>query len=300
MKTRSRASRFCNPVNAAVESLEGRRLLSTINWTNRGVTSGANDDRFDDVFGSSAETARQVIDGAIDYWERSITDFNYGNGTNTFNLTVTMNTGSASFAANGGFNQTVSGKPSARWLSIARGNVDGDPNSSNGWFLDTTPLDSSEFRGNIVNAYVGNPGTAVGTDMLTPALHELGHAMGLVSNTTMNALSTNTGQADAQGAGANFWRFDGPNVRTLMTAYDSGGAGGSGSNANGAQHFAPAGAQFSVNGNTYFGAVDLMNAFYTTRAIPSWNDVMMLHDAYGYSVQDVEALGTFYNMLLSD
>src|SRR5215211_6655419 len=87
---RSRRTRPC-----VIEMLETRRLLSTINWVNRGLAS----DRFGEVFGASANVARAVVDEAIARWQRVITDFNYSNGTNTYSLTVAM---SATSIGNGG------------------------------------------------------------------------------------------------------------------------------------------------------------------------------------------------------
>ena len=61
-------------------------LMSVINWVNRGDAS----DRFADVFGANANAARAVADAAIDQWERTIVDFNYPDGGNTFELTLSM------------------------------------------------------------------------------------------------------------------------------------------------------------------------------------------------------------------
>src|SRR5687768_5073300 len=60
----------------AAEALEGRVLLSTLTWANRNTFNGANDNRFDDVFGVNAAAAQGVVDAALDYWERVIVDFN--------------------------------------------------------------------------------------------------------------------------------------------------------------------------------------------------------------------------------
>src|SRR5687767_7677500 len=53
------------------EALEERRLLSTINWVNRGDGT----DNFDTTSGTNDDLARAVVNAALDAWERLITDF---------------------------------------------------------------------------------------------------------------------------------------------------------------------------------------------------------------------------------
>ena len=77
-KTRSERPYGCQ---LGFEPLEERQLLS-ISWTNRGVTTGDDNDRFDLVFGDKAAAARNVVEASIDFWERSINSFNYGDGGN--------------------------------------------------------------------------------------------------------------------------------------------------------------------------------------------------------------------------
>ena len=75
-----------------LESLEDRLVPSTITWTNRGVTTGDNNDRFNDVFGSNAEPARRVIDAAITSWTRVVTNFNQPSGGNNIDVNISMAT----------------------------------------------------------------------------------------------------------------------------------------------------------------------------------------------------------------
>ncbi len=58
------------------EALEDRTMLSTIIWTNKGVTSGPNSDNFNQVFGNLATQARNVIAADIADWQRVISNFN--------------------------------------------------------------------------------------------------------------------------------------------------------------------------------------------------------------------------------
>src|SRR5262249_45748841 len=59
-----------------LEALEDRVVPSTINWSNRG-TANNDSDGFNGVFGPNAETARIAARGALDLWQRVITNFNY-------------------------------------------------------------------------------------------------------------------------------------------------------------------------------------------------------------------------------
>ena len=72
-----------------VESLEPRRLLSQILWTNQGSTS-SDIDGFNSVFGSNATTARNVVASAVTMWAKIISNFNYSGGGNTYSITITM------------------------------------------------------------------------------------------------------------------------------------------------------------------------------------------------------------------
>src|SRR5689334_8931934 len=89
-KNRDRFNSVSRAAQVCCEQLEQRRLLSNFVWTNRG-TSSNDSDRFGAVFGTLANQARAVIDADLAYWSRVISNFNYINGTNTFSLTISMN-----------------------------------------------------------------------------------------------------------------------------------------------------------------------------------------------------------------
>src|SRR5262249_7599876 len=132
-----------------LEGLEDRTLLSSIVWDNRGVTSGPNNDRFNDVFGGNANLARNVVDAVLLDWQNIITNFNYSNGTNTLHVKITM--GGPGFGANASYGSgQLNGKPTYGEITIGSGS---DPFGA-GWFLDPTPNYSEEFRGLIIGPSV--------------------------------------------------------------------------------------------------------------------------------------------------
>ncbi len=294
---------------AACETLESRRLLSTISWTNRNTFSGAGDNRFDDVFGSLANQAIAVVDAAIAVWQRTIAGFNYGTGTDTYSLTVAMNpanpplgTSNTAGSANGGFSTSVNGKPKTG--SMGLGWNSGSPPSGNtagGWYLDPTPNESSEFQGTHWNAFVREPTSNLGgPDLFSVVMHELGHCMGLGSTNATRAVSVDTNDPDTVSPAPTpptppitLWAFNGN--ESLWTEFDSGGAVGGPGNFGGPQHFAP---RFAIaNGGTRVGAVAMMNSAAPTRATLSDLEADCLRLAYGYSIQRPSRFGTTYAQL---
>src|SRR5262245_9992542 len=69
-----------------LELLEDRTLLSTIVWVNR----GGDLDGFDQVFGNQANIARADVDAALQAWQNVITNFNYSDGSNEFDMFLSM------------------------------------------------------------------------------------------------------------------------------------------------------------------------------------------------------------------
>src|SRR3954468_22910335 len=122
-------------------------------WTNRNTFSGANDNFFDDVFGTSAPQAQAVVDAALLAWQNVITSFNRSDGTSTLQVSITMGKDMngnflTGFGGAGGPSSTApaDGKPRTGSITINAGNINGDPNDSNGYFFDPTPNDYSEFQ----------------------------------------------------------------------------------------------------------------------------------------------------------
>ena len=294
-----RRERRRSSTRPAAETLEERALLSTINWSNRG------DDGFE-TFGANAEMARRVVDSAIRGWERVIVDANIG-GAFDLNLQIEPMVDSmgnpidySAYASPGHF--TTSGRPTSGIVRLDDGN---NAFSANGYFIDPTPDESSEFRGPIVNAFagqvqIGSP-AAGRPDMLTLVSHELGHLMGFSSHadsglhngTPRPVETTSQDVVDLVGnpgmPTAELWTYDGFTVDALLTDRNGGGE-------------LPRAAHVAQVGNSvgsFSGVDDLMNPIYGfgQREFPTNLDVLVLGEAYLYYTVPAESFGTFYAML---
>jgi Ca2+-binding RTX toxin-like protein len=283
------------------EELESRRMLSNIIWTNRG------NDGFDGVFGPPAESARRVVDAAIDIWERVITNFNFPFGGNTLAVDIHM---SPTVSAVGAFTtlnaDPFTGLPASGNISIFRG----DDGRGGGYYIDQNPTDSAEFNDTIINAFVGRApaGTpaALGHDFLSMVTHELGHFLGIYFNPFLKYadpdLITPTGVPDnSTGGNGSYWVFHGPSVDFLMTD----------SNANVPVflplHSASSGDPASpltfagFPGQTFVGHQEIMNVSLNDgqRYLPSNSAALILSDTYGYSIVSPERFGTMHALLNS-
>lgn len=289
------------------------RIVPSITWTNRGQTS----DRFDDVFGTRAGTARAVVDAAITAWSRVITDFNHSLAPNNIDVEISMEpAGALNNNTGGGASITffdglvgLGSGPLSGSIQLGRG-TDGH---GAGWFLDPTPQDNSEFRGAIVNAFAGDaqPGSpAVGqADLFTVVAQELTHVMGISSNPQARIHNpdagtiTNTGIADdAEGGGVGrYFVFDGPSVTHLMTS-NNGGPNGTdrgrivhSAGPGGATQPIPFTSDFRGN-RQLFGADDNGNALFELgrRYLVSDVTALILQDAYSYTIVRPQRFGTFF------
>lgn len=302
------------------ETLEPRRLLSTINWVNRGDAT----DSFDEVFGANDDLARAVVDAALDAWERLIVDFNQDIdplggviNPNTLNVTLDMDLPNPGFGGGAGNPATydVDGTPLSRGILISSGtDTDGDGDGDGaGWYLDPNPNDHSEFAGPIFNAFVGQ---ATGTgpannlsDLYSLVTIEMNHALGLTNfgstpAWTGNAFFTNIGVADSIDTPGNLFTFSGgPSGVTALLTSNNGGPGGA-SQAAGPLHVAlPPQANAGIPAG-FSGALDVGNASRTgfprdLRFLPSLLSSLMLSDVYGYTLATggADVFGTMHALL---
>jgi hypothetical protein len=271
------------------EQLEDRTLPSTIVWTNRGSDT-SDTDHFNAVFGANADTARAVIDAALRDWENIVVAFDYADGSNTMSLAIAMNLTTPGNGAEtwSGTQTDGQGKPTAGSIEIDSGS-DGH---GSGWYLDPN-LNSAAFNGTQVNPYArdatpGGPATNRG-DLMTAVNHEIAHTLGLVSNPVLalaqNATGYlhNTGQPDTVDSPGTLFTFTGPDVQALLTSDDA-----VTQDLGRAEHTAAVGNSYTdpATHTTYKGSVDAVNPRYLfgRRVLPSLTDVMILKDAYGYTV----------------
>jgi hypothetical protein len=307
--------RLIEPTYSVAEQTSSRTRGGTratqidIIWVNRGVTSGINDDRFDDVFGTNAAAARSVVDAVIDSWERVISSFNYSGGApDVYNLYVKMDSANQSLGGVGSVSHYNNGKPDIGHVTLGRGlDTTGDGLGDGvGWFIDPTPNEHSEFLGSVNNAYagdahVGSPAFGV-SDLYTVVAAEITHCMGLIggSNDFQNSsyLSSTNVTDTAEGGGVGkLWTFVGPSISHLMTTNNG---GPSGIDTGVPIHTAGPGVPVATIPNGVFvGAHDAGNAMYETgrRYLVSNTVRLILDDAYGYSTVNPEEFGTFHAVL---
>ena len=133
-------------------------------------------DNFAASYGANEVLARSIVDRAIADWERVISDFNYSDGSVTFNLTLRAEN---TFP---GVSQITSFDPAGIRPDAALVRVDDTGGGGQPWYFDPTPgtttlPDDSDFA-DFVAAYSSDGGPG-GLDFYQVVLHELGHSMGI-------------------------------------------------------------------------------------------------------------------------
>ena len=267
------------------------RSENGIIWVNRGDAS----DGVDAVFGTNAAAVRAVVDAAVDNWNRVVTDFGYGEGTNNFALTLSVNANEKNLGGISSLSNSyldANGRPRQGAIGFGSG-TDG---KGEGWWIDQTPSDSSEFS-SPSDAFEGN--ALLGSsayrkrDLFSTVLHEIGHSLGINAYYLQEAASfgriafVNTGLPSDR-PGESLYTVTGPNIRSLL-------AGG---------HIptprTPSSPENlyidSTTGQIYDGANDLMNPSRDNglRRLISNRNALILKDAYGFTISNPESLNTFY------
>jgi hypothetical protein len=159
-----------------VEGLEDRRLLAIV-WANRG-DAVTDSDGFNVTYGAMAGVARLNIERAIADWNAVITDFNYdgdGNPTTDNGFTLTVMATDLGGNLRGRANNIVA---DGNQLPISATLTMDDAGGSGGWFIDPTPYLDEEFTA-IVTPFTADS-TQAGNDFYRTALHEIGHAVGIL------------------------------------------------------------------------------------------------------------------------
>jgi hypothetical protein len=193
-KSRSTLRRAYGAV-ASFEALETRRMLSVVNWVNKGTGAGAGDtDDFNAIFGADATIARVIVQRAVDDWERVITDFKGFAGRNTFDLTVSADAMAAGTAANtGSIVYDPMTKPESATVTL-----DDDGGGVN-WYFDTligtaTNPDDSDFT-TFLTPWAADNTSETGRDLYRTTINAIGHAMGF-SSTAARLTSLETAAGD--------------------------------------------------------------------------------------------------------
>ena len=307
------------------EVLEERRLLSTINWVNRGDAT----DQFDEVFGANDDAARAVVDAALDAWEQLIVDFNQAvlvllplphiENPNTLDVTLDMALNTPGFGGGAGNPATydLNGTPLSRGITINSGtDTDADGTGDGvGWYLDANPNDHSEYAGPIFNPFVGQATVGGAADNLNDLYSlvtiEMNHALGLTNFGSTPAwtgnpfLSPASVGADSVDTPGNLFTFSGgPSGVTALLTSNNGGPGGT--NTAGPLHVALPPQTAAGIPAGFSGALDVGNASGTgfpgdLRFLPSLLSSLMLSDVYGYTLAagGADVFGTMHALLNS-
>lgn len=315
----AKKQRTLQPVSRKIkcfEMLEERSMLAIV-WGNEFAPNDGN--AFAQRYGANEVIARQIVNRAIDDWNAVILDQNFDNDNNpATNSDFMLNVSAADL--NGGRGQTnittVSGNLPGWTPEVPRsanilldddggGFNDSVGGTGDGWFFDNTPTDDAEFTGiaNPFQASFIDANTAGNfNDFYRTIVHEIGHALGLYLSTnplldTVRNFTTNVG-VDQLDASAQLRQFNNPNGQFGVTATLT-------TNGGGHVYEGPVDANFP---NVPIHPHDLMNPgrtvpppgadpIPTTRQWISDLNVMILADAYGYTVTLPSQLDTAHATL---
>jgi hypothetical protein len=270
-----------------------------IKWNNI-----ADDARFS-LFGNHAALARTLVQQAIIDWENVIVSFNGKNANfpnDSVNLKVFIKPGNSTISS-GGFFDARKGSPlpdGTSGFGIILGFNQNQP-PTGGWYLSPNPSSNADFQADSRDPqFVGMLAANQGSDLLSDALHEIGHIIGaltvnpafgptnpLPSAAYLNPTGSSTTDALRRSVPIYLFHFpNGVTVPLMEPPWTPDGA------PTGVGHLFVGTAQ-TPTGETITGRLDVMNQMQETghRYLISDYDVYILEDALGYSVNVPSQMG---------
>src|SRR4051794_25192649 len=288
MGTRSNrsSSALRQATTAGLEQLEKRVLFSAINWTNKG-TALVDSDGFNANYGANATLARNIVQRAIDDWERVIPNFNGFGGRNTFSLDLSAGPlGAGTFASTSGITFDLAFKPDSADITLD------DNAAGDGWYFDATPgsatlPEDSDFT-SFVSPFAADRPTSSGRDLYRSTIHELGHALGITGTSfLLTSRETDVGDDPLSGNAADRLMgvdVNGDNVTdyTLTT--------------NGGRHLFEGGGTYTgpVHPNDIDNPGRAVSSAQVRRGLISDTDATLLRDVYAYTIAMPSTINTFY------
>ena len=260
-----------------------------INWTN--VTSDAGFS----LFGNQATAARNIIQQAITDWENVIASFNGKNANfpnDQADIKVFVQLGNG-LLNHGGFFDATRGNPlpdGSSGFGIILG-FDRNHAPTGDWYLSPNPFSNADFHPDPRDPqFAGTLPTNQGADLLSSALHEIGHILGALTINPQPPMLTSTGASvpDAAGTVTPLYLFHFPNgvtVPLMEPPWSNGVPTGVGHMFFGTVQTPQAG--------TVTGRLDVMNQSGSNneRTLISDYDAYILQDALGYSVNVPSQMG---------
>jgi hypothetical protein len=268
-----------------------------INWNNFADDAGFS------LFGNQAVLARNLVRQAIIDWENVIVTFNGKNASfpnDQADLKVFMHLGDSTLSS-GGFFDATKGKPlpdGSSGFGIILGfnrNL-----SAGGWYLSPNPSSNADFQADPRDPqFAGKLAMNQGSDLLSDALHEIGHILGaLTVNPAFGPTKplpsrayltpTQTSTTDAGGQQVPIYLFHFPNgvtVPLMEPPWTDGVPTGVG-------HLFVGSAQ-TPTGETITGRLDVMNQMQESgeRYLISDYDAYILEDVFGCTVNVPSQMG---------